>query len=277
MANTNRRSVAADSVKSKRNIDHSCIHTRVDASYDCDNTDSERNDCNRSNGRSLRSLVWQQCDSVRSYWSNQYHLHFDNTWRRISNGNRTSGSRRSRDNRYHKNHNNKLHHYLLIGVLAVTGLPARADNVNNTAAPRSSATGNVTNQAVQVQNNGAPTRQQYGGAIVCNGPTLTITPFVMGNETAPYEDDGYVFSTNVGIQAGVMIPLNGDTVEQCLAMARRQEEKMRLDYELVRALKCAELMQLGFVFRPGAPMAVLCQDVVPISSLIQTGATEIVQ
>ena len=43
---------------------------------------------------------------------------------------------------------------------------------------------------------------------------------------------------------------------------------MRLDYELVRALKCAELQQKGFTFHPNSKMKVLCQDVVPISALL---------
>ena len=42
---------------------------------------------------------------------------------------------------------------------------------------------------------------------------------------------------------------------------------MRLDYELVRALKCAELMQRGFTYHPKSEMKVLCQDIVPISAL----------
>ena len=55
-----------------------------------------------------------------------------------------------------------------------------AEDVYNTAAPESTATGNVTNQAVQFQNNGAPSRQQYGGGIICNGPTMTLSPFIWG-------------------------------------------------------------------------------------------------
>jgi len=39
---------------------------------------------------------------------------------------------------------------------------------------------------------------------------------------------------------------------------------MRLDYELVRALKCTEIMKTGFMFRPGSRVEVLCHDVVPI-------------
>ena len=51
-------------------------------------------------------------------------------------------------------------------------------------------------------------------------------------------------------------------------MLRDKKKKMRLDYELVRALKCAELQQKGFTFHPNSEMKVLCQDIVPISALL---------
>ena len=129
------------------------------------------------------------------------------------------------------------------------------------------ATGNVTNQAVQFQNNGAPSRQQYGSAISCNGSTMTFSPFYMGNDTSPYDDEGYVISENWGFQINFSVPLNRDLTKQCQEIAKRQEEKMRLDYELVRALKCAELMQRGFTYHPKSKFKVLCQDIVPISAL----------
>ena len=56
--------------------------------------------------------------------------------------------------------------------------------------------------------------------------------------------------------------------DRCRQIAKRQEEKMRLDYELVRALKCAELMQKGFTIRPNTRVAHMCQDIVPIQSLL---------
>ena len=43
---------------------------------------------------------------------------------------------------------------------------------------------------------------------------------------------------------------------------------MQLDYELVRALKCAELQRQGFTIRPGTRVDFLCQDIVPIQSLL---------
>ena len=148
-----------------------------------------------------------------------------------------------------------------------------AEVVYNNAAPTSSATGNVTNQAVQFQNNGAPSRQSYGGGVTCNGTTMTVTPFYMGNEASPYNPEGYVISNNWGMQLGFMVPLDGGQVERCKSIARRQEEKLRLDYELVRALKCAELQTKGFTFRPGSRVEQLCHDVVPIA-LLTTQTTE---
>ena len=61
-----------------------------------------------------------------------------------------------------------------------------------------------------------------------------------------------------------------DTVRRCKSIAKRVEEKMRVDYELVRALKCAELMQKGFTLRPGSRVEHMCNDVVPIVSVLKT-------
>ena len=133
------------------------------------------------------------------------------------------------------------------------------------------ATGNVTNQAVQFQNNGAPSRQVYGSGISCNGPTMTFSPFYMGNHVEPYDieeeeriQSSYTKNENWGGQINFMIPLDGSMIERCKSIAKRQEEKMQLDYELVRALKCAELMTKGFMLRPRTRVYHLCHDVVPI-------------
>lgn len=89
----------------------------------------------------------------------------------------------------------------------------------------------------------------------------------MGNDTIPYEHTGYTRSNNFGMQINFSIPLDGSMVEICKSIARKHEQKMRLDYELVRALKCTEIMKAGFTFRPGSRVEVLCHDVVPIVSL----------
>ena len=97
---------------------------------------------------------------------------------------------------------------------------------------------------------------------------MTFSPFYMGNDTQPETEDGYVISENWGFQINFSVPLDKRGLEQCRRIAKRQEEKMKLDYELVRALKCAELQRQGFTIRPGTRVAFLCQDIVPIQSLL---------
>ena len=135
--------------------------------------------------------------------------------------------------------------------------------------PVAAATGNVTNQAIQFQNNGNGSRQQFDTGVSCNGTTLTFSPFYMGNDTQPQTEDGYVLNQNWGFQLNWSIPLNRDLTEQCLAIAEQIEMKNSLDFELVRALKCSELMRSGFTFLPGSRVYHICSDVVPIQSLIQ--------
>ena len=98
----------------------------------------------------------------------------------------------------------------------------------------------------------------------------------MGNHANPYTADedtrklypsSYQLNENWGFQVNFMVPLDREGLRQCKEIAKRQEEKMRLDYELVRALKCAELMQRGFTYQPKSKTKVLCQDIVPISAL----------
>ena len=86
----------------------------------------------------------------------------------------------------------------------------------------------------------------------------------MGNDKVP---TNYSRSNNYGMQLNFSVPLDGSLTELCKKIAKRHEEKMRLDYELVRALKCTEIMKAGFTFRPGSRVEVLCHDIVPIVSL----------
>ena len=159
---------------------------------------------------------------------------------------------------------NKLHYKLLVCLLTV-GSPVFAEgDTNNSSNPVAAATGNVTNQAVQFQNNGAPSRQSFGSNVSCNGSTMTFSPFYMGNDTEPQTEDGYVISENWGFQLNFSVPLNRDLTKQCERMAESKIQKDRLDYELVRALKCAELQRKGFTLRPGSRVEHLCSDVIPI-------------
>ena len=159
---------------------------------------------------------------------------------------------------------NKLHYKFLVCLLTV-GSPVFAEgDTNNSSNPVAAATGNVTNQAVQFQNNGAPSRQAFGSNVSCNGSTMTFSPFYMGNDTEPQTEDGYVISENWGFQLNFSVPLNRDLTKQCERMAESAIQKNRLDYELVRTLKCAELQRKGFTLRPGSRVEHLCSDVIPI-------------
>ena len=90
----------------------------------------------------------------------------------------------------------------------------------------------------------------------------------MGNHTVPYDDEmsqrSYTVAENWGGQINFMFPLDRRGLEQCRRIAKRQEEKLRLDYELVRVLKCAELQRKGFMLTENSRVYSMCNDVVPI-------------
>jgi len=199
------------------------------------------------------------------------HLGFCNNLFRNQRGRTVSTRDCGQDSRSRGKHRNrrsypaKLYHYLAVGLLSVSPAFAAEDpTVQNSSNPVAAATGNVTNQAVQFQNNGAPSRQYFASNSSCNGATMQFSPFYMGNDTIPYEDSGYVRSNNWGAQLNFSVPLDGGMIELCKSIAKKHEAKLRLDYELVRALKCTEIMKAGFMFRPGSRVEVLCHDVVPI-------------
>ena len=213
-------------------------------------------------------MVWHKCNAK---WR---HLGFINNLFRTHSGRSVPTrscepvSRRSGEHCHRRGHRINLYHYLAVGLLSVSpALAAEDPTVQNSSNPVAAATGNVTNQAVQFQNNGAPSRQYFAQNVSCNGATMQLSPFYMGNDTIPHDSTGYVRSNNFGMQINFAIPLDGSMIELCKSIARRHEQKLRLDYELVRALKCTEIMRNGFTFRPGSRVEVLCHDVVPIVSL----------
>ena len=97
---------------------------------------------------------------------------------------------------------------------------------------------------------------------------MTFTPFYMGNHVKPFDGDmsseGYTMNENWGVQLNFMVPLDGSITELCKSIGRRQMEKLRLDYELVRIKECAALQKDGFTLRPGSRLEHICHDVVPI-------------
>ena len=212
-------------------------------------------------------MVWNKCNPKWGYHRLCDYLVGNKCRRTVSTGDSDTSSRDCRDNRHHPRHRHYLYYYLAFCILAITPVKAEEPQVQNTSSPVAAATGNVTNQAVQFQNNGAPSRQQFTGGNSCNGTTMTFSPFYMGNDTLPYDGTGYVRGNNFGAQLNFSVPLDGGMIETCKQIARRHEQKLRLDYELVRALKCTEIMKAGFTFRPGSRVEVLCHDIVPIVSL----------
>lgn len=123
-------------------------------------------------------------------------------------------------------------------------------------------------------NQGGYSEQGFSQGHYCNSSTLTFTPFYLGNDVHPE----YVRNQNFGIQMTFSFPLDGGMVELCKSLARKRLQKERLDYSLIRALKCAELLEKGFMFRPESPYSIVCADVVPIAldpkSTLQTSSSE---
>ena len=224
----------------------------------------------------IKQMVWGQYNPylniVRRNSRFRLGIQHDNSWQRLHiRDNIKSSQSGTRSNKHRKRNRYFVYYGIIISILTI-GTPSYAEEgeTNNTSNPVAAATGNVTNQAVQFQNNGAPSRQIIGPNISCNGATMTFSPFYMGNHTTPYDDQmdqqSYTVAENWGGQLNFMVPLDGSLVERCKAAASRQIEKMKLDYELVRVKNCAELQQKGFMIRPGTRVYHMCSDVIPISA-----------
>lgn len=167
----------------------------------------------------------------------------------------------------------RVYHKFIIGLHTIIGLGspvfAEAPSNTNIAGPSASATGNVTNQAVQVLQ-GPFSVNTYGSGVSCQGPTLNLQTF--GYNSLAGSTDPTTYQTNSfngGLSAGFSIPLDGSFQELCKARVRteikRQEseaEKSRLDFELVRAIKCIEIIKSGGFFHPESPYGKICADIV---------------
>jgi len=172
------------------------------------------------------------------------------------------------------NYRNRIKNKLGICLYAVAlyvspAVAQTAPSNTNIAGPSASATGNVTNQAVQVLQ-GPYAVNTYGAGVSCQGPTMSLSPFVMGNLNGNQDPTTYqTQSANAGFSMGLNFPLDGGLTELCKARARveiaRQQaeaDKARLDFELVRLLKCGEALKAGVSFHPQSPYSKICSDVV---------------
>jgi len=153
--------------------------------------------------------------------------------------------------------------------LSASAYAQQAPSNTNIAGPSASATGNVTNQAVQVLQ-GPYAMNTYGGGVSCQGPTMSVAPFMLGNLNGNRDPTSYqTYSGNAGISMGFNFPLDGSLQELCKARVRteisRQQaeaDKARLDFELVRMIKCLEIIKGGGFFHPESPYGKICADIV---------------
>ena len=178
----------------------------------------------------------------------------------------------------------KLLPILLLTTFGSTAYAQGDTPVTAIANPQASSSGSVVNNATQVLN-GPYHTNSYGGGIMCQGPTLNISPFLTTSVSGqwPYESHAQLdgegdrdrtgqknsWSFNPGISATISIPLDGNAQSLCNQAAetwisRQQIEasKARLDFELVRLLRCGEAVRKGIYFHPDSPYASVCSDVV---------------
>ena len=263
---------------SKSRVSYSPIHPGVDELNNNNDSRDRRRNYDNNLWISLKQVEWRKYNPylrfIRRNSGFRFDIHSTYSWRSLFTRSSDKSSQPStRSNRDRKRNRHYFYYGLLISLLSVA--PVRAEEGDrNVSNPVAAATGNVTNQAVQFQNNGAPSRQIMGPNISCNGSTMTFSPFYMGNHTTPYDVDevhgmeqsSYTVAENWGFQINFMVPLDGSIVERCKSIAAKQEAKMQLDYELVRVKNCAELQQKGFMLVPGSRVYNICSDVIPIAS-----------
>ena len=141
--------------------------------------------------------------------------------------------------------------------------------VTNIAGPQATSSGSVVNQGVQVLN-GPYMQQYYGGGVSCQHTSMTLSPFINSMGSYPWDAEQYGQHTlSPGMALTINIPLDGGAVELCKARARVEVErhkaeaaKTKLDFELVRLLKCGEAIRAGVSFHPNSPYAPICADIV---------------
>jgi hypothetical protein len=209
-------------------------------------------------------------------WS-QRKLHSGYTWSRDSILSNITRPWTRIDDDDRENNHNRISYYLYLCLYAVVALtlPAHAQQANQSsnspgntviANPQATSSGQAVNQAIQVTGSNN-FQQTYGGGIQCQTSTLAISPFSIQGWSYP---DAYT-TNDVGVAATVSIPLDGGAVELCKEAARTQiarqqaeADKATLDYNLVRVLKCQEIISRGAFLHPSSPYANLCLDVIAL-------------
>lgn len=245
------------------------LHSRVDDFNDNDHSNNQRDHSNQGLWWRLQERQRQQCDSERRHQRCGNDLHSDRHHQTLQSRGCDQERWNCAANRYHKDYYHELYYKQLIRVLAVIFcfcLPVRAEGGGTTAIanPVATSSGSVSNQAVQI-NQGSYSQQGYGNGHTCNSSTLVLTPFYLGNDVNNPEA-AYIRNQNFGAQVSLSIPLDFEMVRLCKDLAKRKLEKERLDYELVRILKCVEIKKAGYMIHPSSPYAGVCADVIPIAA-----------
>ena len=258
-------SIFSSSVCSKRNTQ---FHSGQHDQYDSNHSNCQRNRTSQDIRRRYSYRQRRQCHAQRRHQCIRNDILSDRYNQAVQPG--SSDTRRwfGGANRHHTHNHYQRYYQFLIGLLAVIFLlPARAQDGGTTAIanPVATSTGSVSNQAVQI-NQGSYSQQGFGGGHMCNSSTLVVTPFYLGNDVSNPEAP-YIRNQNFGIQTSISIPLDFEMVRLCKDLAKRKLEKERLDYELVRILKCVEISKAGYMVHPSSPYAHVCSDVVPIAAV----------
>lgn len=243
------------------------FHSGQHDQHNDNNSDNQRNSSGPGVWRQLQKRQRCQRDSKRRHQCFWYHVLGDRRYQTLQPGGGDQVCRRGGADRHYAHHHNKRYHQFLIGVLTIIlCLPAKAQEGGTTAIanPVATSTGSVSNQAVQI-NQGSYSQQGYGNGHTCNSSTLVFTPFYLGNDVNNPEAP-YLRNQNYGAQVSLSLPLDFEMVRLCKDLARRKIEKERLDYELVRILKCVEIKKAGYMIHPSSPYASVCADVVEASA-----------
>lgn len=176
----------------------------------------------------------------------------------------------SRRNRWYRFRSEHLVMVMGLASLLPVAVAAQSSAPTNTniAGPSATATGAVTNQAVQVLQ-GPYAVNTYGGGTSCQSATFNVQGFAYGSQNMT--EDPSAFTTRVfnpGMTIGVSVPIDSTLQRLCkerasveIQRAQAEADKARLDYELVRMLRCGEAKKQGIYFRPDSPYAQVCADV----------------
>ena len=143
---------------SKSRVSHTSIYTRFDELNNNNDPRDRRRDYDNNLWVSLKQVEWGQYNPYLHFIRRDSGFRFDiqhaNSWFRFLFRNRNK-SRKSgtRSNRNRSRNRHYLYYGILISLLSIAPVRADEGETNNTSNPVAAATGNVTNQAVQFQNN----------------------------------------------------------------------------------------------------------------------------